>query len=157
VPSDAKQDALRRCNAKTKRQRRIYAVGMDVVWTKEAIPLPAPADLRFEPLGIPLVPGEVPLIDRGQRERIANLHMKASNHRALAITTRGAWPVPDSNRSLATVSAYCSPDSAHRLSSLPLKLPALLQDNCYVSNRTDIEYSGQRWIKPWTKSRRLPR
>jgi DNA-binding winged helix-turn-helix (wHTH) protein len=90
----AKQDALRQCTARTKRQCRIYAVGMEVVWSKEALPLPAPADLRFEPLKIPLVPDDVPLVDRNRRERIANEHMKAPNHRALALTTGGAWTIP---------------------------------------------------------------
>ena len=56
----AKQDALRRCDARTKGQCRLYAVGMDVVWSKEALPMPAPDDLRFEPLDAPLVPDEIP-------------------------------------------------------------------------------------------------
>ena len=87
----AKQDALRRCNAQTKRQCRLYAVGMDVVWSKDAVPMPAPEDLRFEPLDDPLVPDEIPMISRERRDAIARMHMKAANHRALALTKGGAW------------------------------------------------------------------
>ena len=87
----AKQDALRRCNANTKRQCRLYAVGLDVVWSKEAIPMPAPEDLRFEPLDDPLVPDEIPMISRDRQDAIARMHMKAPNHRALALTKGGAW------------------------------------------------------------------
>jgi DNA-binding winged helix-turn-helix (wHTH) protein len=87
----ARQDALRRCHARTKRQCRLYAVGMNVVWSPEALPLPAARDIRLEPLNIPLVPDEIPVIDAPRRETIARLHMKAANHRALALTTRGTW------------------------------------------------------------------
>ena len=87
----AKQDALRRCTARTKRQCRIYAVGMDVVWSKEAIPMPAPGEIRFEPLEAPLVPDDIPTISRDRREEIARTHMRAPNHRALAFTAGAAW------------------------------------------------------------------
>jgi DNA-binding winged helix-turn-helix (wHTH) protein len=87
----AKQDALRRCTARTKRQCRIYAVGMDVVWSKEALPMPAPEDLRFEPLEAPLVPDDIPTISRERRDAIAKTHMTASNHRALALSKGVAW------------------------------------------------------------------
>ena len=93
TPEAAKQDALRRCNARSKRQCRIYAVGMDVVWSRHALPMAAARDLRFEPLGIPLVPEDVPLVDRDRREAIARMHMKAPNHRALALTARNAWTI----------------------------------------------------------------
>ena len=87
----AKEDALRRCTARTKRQCRIYAVGTDVVWSKEALPLPAPEDLRFEPLDAPLVPDDIPLVSRDRREAIARTHMQAPNHRALALAAGVAW------------------------------------------------------------------
>ena len=87
----AKQDALRRCNARTMRQCKLYAVGMDVVFSKDAIPLPAPEDLRFEPLEAPLVPDEIPTIrPQATGSRIARTHMKAPDNRALALTTGGA-------------------------------------------------------------------
>jgi DNA-binding winged helix-turn-helix (wHTH) protein len=87
----ARQDALRRCNARTNRQCRLYAVGMDVVWSKDAIPMPAPEDLRFEPLDAPLVTDEIPLVSRDRQDAIARTHMKAANHRALAVTKGVAW------------------------------------------------------------------
>jgi DNA-binding winged helix-turn-helix (wHTH) protein len=87
----AKQDALRRCNARTNRQCRLYALGMDVVWSKEAIPMPAAEDLRFEPLEVTLVPDEIPMISRDRQDAIARMHMKAPNHRALALTKGAAW------------------------------------------------------------------
>jgi DNA-binding winged helix-turn-helix (wHTH) protein len=87
----ARQDALRRCHARTKRQCRLYAVGTNVVWSPEALPVPAARDIRVEPLSIPLVPNDVPLIDAPRRRTIARLHMNAPNHRALALTTRGTW------------------------------------------------------------------
>lgn len=87
----AKRDALQRCNVRTKRQCRLYAVGMDIVWSKEALPLPAPDDLRFEPLDAPLVPDEIPMLNRDRRETIARVHMNAPNHRALALATNEAW------------------------------------------------------------------
>jgi hypothetical protein len=89
----AKQDALRRCNARTKRQCRLYAVGTDVVWSPAALPLAEPGDLRVEPLGIPLIPDEIPTLDRERRDRIARMHMQAPNHRALAMTAQGAWTI----------------------------------------------------------------
>jgi hypothetical protein len=87
----AKQDALRRCNAQTKRQCRLYAVGMDVVWSKDALPMPAPEDLLFEPLDDPLVPDDIPLVNRERRDQIARTHLKAANHRALALAKGAAW------------------------------------------------------------------
>jgi hypothetical protein len=87
----AKQDALRRCNANTKKQCRLYAVGTEVVWTKDALPMAAPEDLRFEPIEAPLVPDDIPLINRERRDAIARTHLTASNHRALALTRGAAW------------------------------------------------------------------
>ena len=87
----AKQVALRRCNARTNRECRVYAVGMDVVWSKAVVPMPAMEDLRFDPLDVPLATDEIPLVSRERRDEIARTHMKASNHRALAVTRGMAW------------------------------------------------------------------
>jgi DNA-binding winged helix-turn-helix (wHTH) protein len=89
----AKEDALRRCNARSKRQCRLYAVGMEVVWSKQAMPMPAPDDFRFEPLETPLVPDEIPTLNRDRRETIASAYMKGRNHKALALTTGAHWGV----------------------------------------------------------------
>jgi DNA-binding winged helix-turn-helix (wHTH) protein len=88
----AKQDALQRCKARSTRDCRLYAVGMDVVWSKDAMPMAAPEDLRYEPLDLPLVPNEIPTIDRERKEFLARVHVNAPNHRAVALATRGAWP-----------------------------------------------------------------
>jgi DNA-binding winged helix-turn-helix (wHTH) protein len=87
----AKQVALRRCNARNNRQCRVYAVGMDVVWSKAVVPMPAMEDLRFEPLDVPLATDEIPLVSRERQDEIARTHIKASNHRALAVTRGMAW------------------------------------------------------------------
>jgi DNA-binding winged helix-turn-helix (wHTH) protein len=87
----ARQDALRRCNVRPGRECRLYAVGMDVVWSKDAIPMPASEDLRFEPLDVPLATDEIPLVSRDRQDTIARTHLKASNHRALAVTKGVAW------------------------------------------------------------------
>jgi hypothetical protein len=87
----AKEEALRRCNAKTKRDCRLYAVGLDVVWSNAAMPLPAMSDIRFEPLDTPLVPDEIPLLDRNRRDGLAKSYMRAPNHRALAMSRGGTW------------------------------------------------------------------
>jgi DNA-binding winged helix-turn-helix (wHTH) protein len=87
----AKEDALRRCNVASKRQCRIYAVGTDVVWSKDWLPLAAVEDLRYEPLDAPLVPDEIPTLPRDRREIIARVHMNARNYRALAIATGLHW------------------------------------------------------------------
>ena len=92
-PEAARQDALRRCNAKTKRQCRIYAVGTEVIWSNEAMPLPAPQDLHLEPLDAPLVPDELPTVPRDRQITITKQHMKAPNHRVLSLTTGGAWTI----------------------------------------------------------------
>jgi len=87
----AKQEALRQCSIVAKRLCRIYAVGMDVVWSKEALPLPVPSDLHVEPLDIPLVPDEIPIFSSRGRQDVAERYMKSANPRALAFTAGVAW------------------------------------------------------------------
>lgn len=86
----AKQEALRQCQSKTKRVCRIYAAGLDVVWSRASVPLPEPGDLRSEPLSIQLVPDDVPLMRGIARRNIAEQYMKWNPHTALAITTDGS-------------------------------------------------------------------
>jgi DNA-binding winged helix-turn-helix (wHTH) protein len=99
----AKQEALRQCASAAKRVCRIYAEGMDVVWSRESLPLPAPGDLRSEPLEIPLVADEIPTLSRNARRDIAERFGSAPNHKALAITTHGAWFVTERNTRLEAV------------------------------------------------------
>ena len=87
----ARQDALQRCKAKTKRPCRLYAVGLDVVWSRDALPLPAMSDIRFDTLDIPFVANEIPFLDRTLRECARENYMKRPNHRAMAVTRDGFW------------------------------------------------------------------
>src|SRR6185369_15361291 len=83
----AKQSALQGCAAKEKAACRLYAVGNEVVWSSELMPMPAPADIRTEPTGVPLVPGDIPLVGAIKHRRIADEYFKHPNSRALAIAT----------------------------------------------------------------------
>lgn len=97
---NAKQEALKRCNTTTTRCR-IYAVGMDVIWSKAAIPLADPGDLRTEPLALPLVPADVPTLSARRRELVAP-YLKALDHRAVALTTgRSAYVTGRASRAEA--------------------------------------------------------
>jgi len=100
----AKEDVLRRCNNRIKEKRcRLYAVGMDVVWVKQAMPTPAPADLRLEPLDEPLNPMEIPLLGRDSRELVATTYAVWPDHRALAMTSKRTFRQPTtSTRAEAT-------------------------------------------------------
>jgi DNA-binding winged helix-turn-helix (wHTH) protein len=91
----AKQEALRQCGAGAKTVCRIYAVGMDVVWSRESLPLPASSDLHSVPLDIPLTADAIPTLRIDVRRRIADRFVKALDHKALAITTGGAWLVTE--------------------------------------------------------------
>ena len=82
----AKQDALRRCNAGADSPCRLYAVGNDVVWPKDSIPLPDTEDLRTEPLDVPLVPDDVPLMNLTSRQNLSSGYLTSADHRALAMT-----------------------------------------------------------------------
>jgi hypothetical protein len=64
---------------------------MDVVWSSNTLPLPAPGDLRAEPLQAPLIADDIPTLNSQTRKAIADGHMKALNHKALALTTRGYY------------------------------------------------------------------
>lgn len=85
----AKQEALRQCTARAKGVCRIYAAGMDVVLSRDTLPLPAPGDIRLIPLQEPLIVDEIPTLNSTARHEIEAGHMKGANHKALAITTRG--------------------------------------------------------------------
>lgn len=87
----AKQEALRQCNARAKRRCRVYAVGTDVVWSAATLPLPAPADVRAEPLDLALVPSQIPTISRNAQRDIADRYVRARGYKALALTTGAAW------------------------------------------------------------------
>lgn len=81
----AKQEALRQCSSAATRCR-IYAVGIDVVWSRESMPMADAGDLRTEPLAISLVPEHIPTLS-GRRKEIIKGYMKGLDHRAMALTT----------------------------------------------------------------------
>jgi DNA-binding winged helix-turn-helix (wHTH) protein len=85
----ARDAALRQCQARTKRVCRIYAAGMNVVWTPETVPLPAASDLRTESLSLPIVTADIPLIRQATLKDIADLYARRPGHKALALTTGG--------------------------------------------------------------------
>jgi DNA-binding winged helix-turn-helix (wHTH) protein len=87
----AQKEALRQCAARAKGVCRIYAVGMDVVLSKDALPLPATSDLRTEPLQIPLIVDDIPTLNSKARQDITRGYMQAPNHKALAVTTQGLF------------------------------------------------------------------
>jgi len=123
----AKGDALRRCNQNGQRQCRLYAVGMNVVWVKEAMPTPAPADLRLEPLEHPLEAMEIPTLIRGRQEEVARTYSVARNHRALAFTTSLAYPiVARGTRAEATRLAVERCAERHTLPCLILSVDGML-------------------------------
>jgi hypothetical protein len=69
----------------------MYAVGMNVMWPKDF--LPAPGELRAEPLELRLVPDEIPVIRKDHRKWLTDQgYVPADDHKALAITPdNGIW------------------------------------------------------------------
>jgi DNA-binding winged helix-turn-helix (wHTH) protein len=84
---NAQEVALQGCFAKFRRPCKVYATGADIVWPEQSIPLPAPRDLRTEPLGTPLDPGAIPLISAENRRTIADRSQAKNVSMALALST----------------------------------------------------------------------
>jgi DNA-binding winged helix-turn-helix (wHTH) protein len=84
---NAQEVALQGCFAKFQRPCKVYAIGADIVWPEQAIPLPAPRDLRTEPLGAPLDPDAIPLISAEGRKTIADRSRAKNVSKALALST----------------------------------------------------------------------
>src|SRR5262249_54368865 len=87
----AKQEALRQCAISAKRVCRIYAAGMDVVWSKGFLPVPASGDLRTEPLDARLVADQIPTFNGELRRAVEQGFANAPVHKALAMSTNSAW------------------------------------------------------------------
>jgi hypothetical protein len=100
-PEIATREALERCRARTKAVTvcRVYAVGTDVVWPRDSLPLPRPADLRTELLDLRFVAAEIPTFGDARRRQIED-YVKAPEHKALAISKRGnaLWRSASSSR-----------------------------------------------------------
>jgi DNA-binding winged helix-turn-helix (wHTH) protein len=86
---EAEKEALRQCAVRAKVVCRLYASGMEVVWSKNALPMAAAHDLRSEPLEAPLIVDEIPTLSDIQRKAITDGHVKGRTHKALALTSRG--------------------------------------------------------------------
>jgi hypothetical protein len=84
----AERDALDRCRKRDpKGDCRLYAAGGEVVWRRS--PLPGSADLRDEPLDLPLVPAELATLMGGRALPALEAFLNEKNHKALAITEAG--------------------------------------------------------------------
>jgi DNA-binding winged helix-turn-helix (wHTH) protein len=86
-PEGAKSEALQRCGARAKSTVcKIYASGMDVMWSRDWVPMVLAADLRTEPLDEPLRAADLPL-PASSRARLEQFTSQA-DHKALALTGR---------------------------------------------------------------------
>jgi DNA-binding winged helix-turn-helix (wHTH) protein len=86
----AKREALRLCGTTAKRPCRIYAVGNNVVWPDDVMPMPAAGDLRVEPLDIPLTADALTFAPPEDARSLAGKFLPAANHKALATIGGGA-------------------------------------------------------------------
>jgi DNA-binding response OmpR family regulator len=88
----AKREALQRCSVRSAPMVcRIYAVGMDVVWSPAALAVPIPADIHTESLDIPLDVEAIPTMSDTTRRRIVEKYVNHSGHKALAIKRDGFY------------------------------------------------------------------
>jgi DNA-binding winged helix-turn-helix (wHTH) protein len=83
----AKQGALQGCTGRSQRPCAIYAVGKDVVWLDETLPLPAESDLRLDPLEFQFIPSDIPMVGASVRRQIARDYPKSSAYKAVAVAT----------------------------------------------------------------------
>ena len=76
----AKNEALERCSERSGQHVcKVYAVGTGVVWSAASLPLPMAADVHAEPLSIPLVAAEVPLLNNARRQEITEQIFRRGN------------------------------------------------------------------------------
>jgi two-component system OmpR family response regulator len=91
---DARTQALERCKVRTSKINtfyvsvcRVYAIGDDVVWPKEALSLPLAPDFRAEPLAIAFEATTIPTFSDAIRAQVEG-YVKGKDHKALAIAKR---------------------------------------------------------------------
>jgi hypothetical protein len=89
----AKSDALQRCRGASHRVCRLYAVGLDVVWPANLLPLPLASDVHAEPVGLPLFPADIPMLNDGQRRRLEQNLSEHKAYKALMIDESGRYLV----------------------------------------------------------------
>ena len=84
----AERDALDRCKKRDPNgDCRIYALGDKVVWPPS--PTPLAADLRPEPLDIPLLPADIGIVKGMPTAAGLEAFLKGKNHKALAVSDTG--------------------------------------------------------------------
>jgi hypothetical protein len=87
----ARQDAMRRCGASARFTCQIYAIGTEVVWSRDAMPMAAARDVRLEPSPLILNPDDVPTLRSEARRMIADMYVPGASHKALALTSGAMW------------------------------------------------------------------
>jgi DNA-binding winged helix-turn-helix (wHTH) protein len=88
----AKREALQRCSVKSVSMVcRIYAVGLDVVWSPTALAVPIPADIHTESLDIPLEVEAIPTMSDTTRQKIVEKYVNHSGYKALAVKRDGFY------------------------------------------------------------------
>jgi adenylate cyclase len=92
-PEGAKSDALQRCRSASRRLCRLYAVGLDVVWPADLLQLPLDSDVHAEPIGLPLVPAEIPVLGDAQRRRLEQSLAESKTYKAVTIDRMGRYVV----------------------------------------------------------------
>jgi DNA-binding response OmpR family regulator len=106
----AQKEALDRCKARaairSETPCRIYATGMDVVWSRKSLPMPLPADFHADPLATRILPDEVLAWLPSQRP-VLNGYLQGRGPKALAIAA--------SDRTLHWASAFDSEASVARV------------------------------------------
>jgi len=90
----AEREALEQCRKRDEKgDCRIYAVGDKVVWPSLLLPLAA--DLRSEPLNLPVVPGELAGVKGMPTVAGLEAYLNENNHKALAISDNGFSSMKD--------------------------------------------------------------
>ena len=86
----AKSEALKRCGTRAKSEIcKIFASGMDVVWSREWVPMALAADLHTELLDEPLRAADLPL--SASRRASVEQFTRQADHKALALTARSFY------------------------------------------------------------------
>jgi DNA-binding winged helix-turn-helix (wHTH) protein len=85
----AKAEAMQRCGLRPQTVCMVYAADMEVVWPKEAVPLPAPGDMHTEPLSA-FTPAQFASINGGWGQQVEP-YSTHGDHRALAVSRTNMW------------------------------------------------------------------
>lgn len=124
---NAKREALQRCSVRAVPMVcRIYAVGMDVVWSPTALAVPIPADIHTESLAIPLEVEAIPTMTDTTRQKIVDKYVNHSGHKALAIKRDGFYFSTASNSGTVPRLAVERCADVHQVPCLLLSVDGML-------------------------------